>query len=400
MAAIINPNNSDSSRSIYVVNVVAACSIVFGRDTLRGILKYANLQQDWLIHVDPWDTTGRHEVYPETDGAIYAGGGDDVYHMLLNRSKHVVCCEASYDQSKSPIVSSDEEAIGKIAADHLLDCGYQHFAYYGVAHGASRNVGNMRYSGFDTELKCRDHSCKFVCPVSWPSGSERMSRSHRRTLIEWLDPLPKPIGIMTSDDTLAFDLAAAIRETKFKVPDDIAIIGVNNDELLCEAASPPLSSVDVDFQRLGYEAAKLLDRMLRGDNISKSQRHIQMSPLGIHQRVSTNQLAIDDKDLAAAIQFIRNHACDPCGVRDVLNHVPVARRWLEREFVEKVGRTPYEEILRVRIDQSKRMLLQLDLSVDEIARRCGYSATSNFNRIFRKVTGQTPAAFRRSCRSD
>ena len=138
------PASADSSRSIYVVNVVAACSIVFGRDTLRGILKYANLQQDWLVHVDPWDTTGRHEEYPETDGAIYAGGGGDVYTMLLNRSKYVVCCEASYDPSDTPIVSSDEVAIGRLAADHLLDCGYQHFAYYGIVHGVIRNVGNMR----------------------------------------------------------------------------------------------------------------------------------------------------------------------------------------------------------------------------------------------------------------
>lgn len=392
-------SKNKSSRRISVIGVVAACSINYGRDALRGIMRYANLHKDWLVHVDPWDTTGRHiEQFPETDGAIYAGGGDDVYELLLSRSRHMVSCEASHDPARTPVVSPDEPAVGAMAAEHLIDCGYKHFAYYGLYKVAPRNVSNQRCAGFVELLKSKGHECD-VCPVPWPTGDERMTRSHRRVLIKWLTPLPKPVGIMCTDDTLAFDLAAAVRETDFKIPDDIAIIGVNNDDLLCESASPPLSSVEVDWQRVGYEGAKLLDLMLRGKSVPKSKRHIQLSPLGIRQRVSTSHLALDDKDLAAAVRFIYDHACDPCGVRDVLEHVPVARRWLERQFVEKIGRTPYEEIMRVRIEQSKRMLVQLDLSVDDIALRCGYTATSNFNRAFRKVTGSTPASFRRRSRS-
>lgn len=384
---------------VHTVSVVAACSIIFGRDTLRGILRYANLQNNWQVYVDPWEATGRSlDEYPETDGAIYAGGGPAVYDTLLKKSRHMVCCDTAFMPSLTPIVSTDEIMVGEMAGEHLIECGYKHFGFYGATFGYPHTAGGKRLTGFQQVLGAAGMQCD-ICPLTWPSGAERMTRRHRDGLIDWIKPLPKPIGILCADDTLGFDLAAAAHETAFNVPDEIAIIGVNNDELLCEAASPQLSSVDIDFRRIGYEGAKLLDLMLQGKPLTPSMRRTEVRPLGVRQRVSTSHLAIEDKKLAAAVRYIRDHACDPCGVRDVLDHVPVARRWLERQFTDKVGRTPYEEIIRVRIDHAKRMLLQLDISVDEIASRCGYSATSNFNRSFSKATGTTPAAFRRESRS-
>ncbi len=394
-----NGRKSQAKRPNAVIGVVSDCSSAYGRNMLRGILRYASLQQKWQLHVDTWRVSAKLGQFPQTDGAILVGADDEVFKLMYQNSRHMVCCSGSYDASRTPVISLDDKAAGAMAADHLIDCGLEHFAFYGLQNRTINDFANQRLTGFEKELQSRGFDC-VVSPVSWQNEVDWMNREHRADLVAWLQSLPKPIGIMASDDFGAFDLLAACHEADLKVPDNIAVIGVNNDDLLCEAANPSISSVDVDFQRMGYEAAKLLHRMMRGKLESETLPHIKMPPLGIQQRTSTSQLTVDDKDLAAAIRYIRDHACDPCSVRDVMEHVKVTRRWLERKFVDKVGRTPYEEILRVRIEQSKRMLLQLDLSVDDIAGQCGYTATSNFNRVFRKVTGITPAVFRRTARCD
>jgi LacI family transcriptional regulator len=171
---------------------------------------------------------------------------------------------------------------------------------------------------------------------------------------------------------------------------------VNNDDLLCESAWPPLSSVEVDYSRMGYLAARHMDEMLNGKRMKRSQQYVLLPPLEVVQRQSTDVLAVNNADVAEAIRYIREHACRPCTVPDVLNHVPVGRRWLERQFNSTLGRTPHDEIIRVRIDAAQRLLLQPEISLDEIAARCGFSAYQNFIRTFRHVAGITPAAYRRT----
>jgi LacI family transcriptional regulator len=200
---------------------------------------------------------------------------------------------------------------------------------------------------------------------------------------------------MTFDDTHAHDLAEACLEAGIPVPEQVAIVGVNNDDLLCDSAWPPLSSVEADFTRIGYMAARMLDRMLSGETLDATERHVRLPPLGVVQRQSTSTLAIKDENLAEAVRFIREHACDPCSVTDVLREVPVGRRWLERQFVVQLGRTPHDEIARVRIESAQRMLRRPELGLEEIAFRCGFAGLKAFYQAFRKVAGTTPAAYRR-----
>src|SRR5581483_3121436 len=149
------------------------------------------------------------------------------------------------------------------------------------------------------------------------------------------------------------DLAAACREADIAVPEHVAIIGVNNDDLLCESAWPPLSSVEADFSRVGYAAARILDRLLTGESLAPEERVVLVPPLGVVKRQSTSTLAISDPNLAAAVRYVREHACDPCTVGDVLREVPVGRRWLERQFTVQLGRSPHDEIARVRIETAQ-----------------------------------------------
>ena len=275
-----------------------------------------------------------------------------------------------------------------------MDCRLEHFAFYGVRSNPS-DVAAKRLIGFCEALEQQGHSC-VPCSVEWPEGLSWLTHTHRPKLIEWLRELPKPVGILAVDDAAAHDLAASCLDAGIGVPEQVAIIGINNDDLLCESAWPPISSVEVDYSRMGYMAAKLLDQMLNGKPARTDQRHVLLPPLAVVQRQSTDVLAVKDKYVAEAIQFIREHACDPCGVPDVLKQVPVGRRWLERQFAGVLGRTPHDEIIRVRIDAARRLLLQPEISLDEIATRCGFSAYQNFIRTFRHITGNTPAAHRRA----
>jgi LacI family transcriptional regulator len=280
--------------------------------------------------------------------------------------------------------------VGRLAAEHLLDCRLQHFGFFGTL---GWKASDQRAAGFCEVLKARGYSC-LMSPAQWP-GLEAQTLKEERRLVSWVKSLPRPIGIFAVDDSAACDLAAACLKAQITVPDEIAIVGVNNDDLLCQSAWPPLSSVEGDFSRVGYTAAVILDRLLSGEKIPIDQRTVLIPPLGIVRRLSTDVLAVDDPQLSQAVSFIREHACDPCSIEDVLNHIAVGRRWLERQFALKLNRTPHDEILRVQMDAAKRLLLQPGLPIEDIATRCGFSSAPSLGRAFVRSFKITPAAFRR-----
>jgi LacI family transcriptional regulator len=180
------------------------------------------------------------------------------------------------------------------------------------------------------------------------------------------------------------------------VPDDVAVIGVDNDALLCELASPPLSSVIPNTHRTGYEAAALLDRMMRGKRVAPTAHLI--APLGVAARQSTDVLAVDDRAVARAVQFIREHACEGINVSDVLRAVPLSRRVLEQRFQRLLGHTPREEILHVRLNRVKQLLSETDLPLYLIAERTGFEHVEYLSVVFKRETGKTPSAFRDGAR--
>ena len=365
----------------------------YGRQILRGALSYANLQRRWRLHEELRPRREALEHWPACDGAIFGGGGMAVLDHVRQRSRCTIACSGAADPQLTPVVSLDDEGAGELAAQHLIECRLEQFAFYGSVAGGAAHIGRRRLAGFRRGLQRRGYDC-IDSPVPYPWDIDRLTHSHWPTLIQWLRELPKPIGIMATEDGVAHDLAAACLEAGIDVPDQVAIIGVNNDDLLCEGAWPPLSSVEPDFTRMGYHAAALLDRLLRGQELSAAERVVRLPPIGVVQRVSTSVLAVKEPALAEAVRFIRQHACDPCSVDDVVREVAVGRRWLERQFLAQLGRTPHEEIVRVRIDNAKRLLLRREFGVFHVAERCGFSKVQ-FMRAFRQLTGTTPAAYRR-----
>lgn len=211
-------------------------------------------------------------------------------------------------------------------------------------------------------------------------------------LMSWLKSLPKPVGILTFDDKLAERLLSACRWSELPVPTVIAVLGIGNDDLICQLTWPTLSSIDVPSERIGFEAAEMLERAMRGSTVPCPHR--KLLPVGITLRGSTASLAVQDPLIRSAAQYIREHAGQSIGVRQVARVLDVSTRTLDRRFTLALGRTVHQELIDVRMQQACKLLSETLQSVDDIAAACGYGAASSFSRAFHKHAGCWPTEYR------
>ena len=279
-----------------------------------------------------------------------------------------------------------------MAAEHFLERGYTNFGFFGSSRAC---YAILRETGFRRRLAQENYvvsSChagylpQLPVPTSWRQIDIRVRR--------WLRQLPKPVAIFTSNDIPARDLADMCQQLKLNVPDEVAILGVDNDELICEMTTPPISSIDTPAERIGYEAAAMLDRLMSGEVAPKKPMLLQ--PLQVITRQSTDTLATNDLAVAAALKFIRQHGGDEISVSDVVQASAQGRRMLECKFRALLGRTILEEIQRMRIEIVKDLLVSTNLSMPAISQRTGFSSAERLSVVFRKVTGVPPSKFRQS----
>ena len=226
----------------------------------------------------------------------------------------------------------------------------------------------------------------------WDSSSVLTWEEQQAQLCDWLRSLPRPIGIMACNDMRGQHVLDACRRINAAVPEEVAVIGVDNDELVCDLCDPPLSSVMPNPQRIGFEAAALLDRLMEGEKPQQMSKLVE--PLGIVTRQSTDVLAIEDPLVASAVKYIRQRACDGISVVDVLHHVPVSRSILERRFRKFIGRSPQSEIRNVQLKRVKQLLRETDLPLERIAALSGYDHPEYMSVVFKRELGQTPGQYR------
>jgi len=225
-----------------------------------------------------------------------------------------------------------------------------------------------------------------------PAHSGRQE-SEIKSIAQWLLHLPKPVGIMACYDFRGRQILSACRENEIAVPDEVAVMGVDNDAVLCELADPPLSSVNLNAHRAGYDAAALLDRMMKGETINHPGGHL-IDPLGVVARQSTDVLAVEDPGVVAAVRYIRAHACEGISVKDVLKAAPQSRRSLECRFKKLIGRTPHDEISRVQLNRVRQLLVESDLSLEQIAESAGFAHAGYLSTVFYQSVGVNPRAYR------
>jgi LacI family transcriptional regulator len=372
------------------VALLIETSNAYARGVLEGIVSYLRENRAWSIYLAEHGRGDRTPAWLANwrgDGIIARIENRHIAGALAKMSLPVVDVSAARLLPLLPWVETDDAEYAHLAAEHLLERGFQHFGYCGDDRF---NWSKWRSEHFSRMI--RERGC--ACSIYEPSESSRSNaESQVEDIADWVRRLPKPVGVMACYDLRGQQVLDACRRGNIAVPDEVAVIGVDNDELLCSLSDPPLSSIIPNTRRTGYEAAALLDQMMAGKKIRSLTRLIP--PLGVATRQSTDVLAVEDRNIVQAVRYIREHACDGITIKDVLRVAPQSRRVLESRFKKLIGRTPHEEILRVQFNRVKQLLTETDLALPLIAERAGFEHAEYLSVAFKREFGMPPSAYRK-----
>ena len=382
------------------VALLLETSTEYGRGLLRGIVRYSRLQGPWSLYVAPGHL---EQVLPRAKswrgtGIIARIRSPEMAKLI--RATGLPFVASSLDESRSSgrddkfgEIRTNSVAIARMAAAHLVERSLRHFAFCGfVGSGWSlrREEAFARYLA-DLGFPCQTHRIELANWMQRPNWIETWE-DEQPILVEWLKSLPKPVGLMACNDICGREVLQACAVAGLPVPDDVAVVGVDNDELMCELSNPPLSSVALDLEKAGYEAARLLDNLM-SDHVTGGYV-VEVEPVYVVTRQSTDIIAQRDPCVATALRFIKDHAGHGISVPDVVAHVGVSRRTLERRFLRSLGRSISSQITQHRLERAKRLLLETDLPSQRVATGAGFGSTKTFNRVFRRAVGVPPMRFR------
>jgi LacI family transcriptional regulator len=288
-----------------------------------------------------------------------------------------------------PYVGPDHDQIAKLAAEHLMERGLKNFAFCGKPAGIHPGL-DERGTTFAEVVRQSGGNCE-VFPADCPIDEDNWEMEQER-LAKWLHSLAKPVGVMACNDERGLQVLDACRRCSAAVPDEIAVIGADNDEHLCDLSIPPLTSVDVNAENIGYTAAALLDQMMQG--IKPPEMEQRLAPRGIFTRLSTDTVASDDDEVNRTLRYIRENSCQGLRVVDVLAYMGMSRASLQQRLKRIIGRTIHEEIERVRLARVKELLLSPEMTIKQVARATGFSSVQYMTRVFRAALAETPARYR------
>lgn len=357
------------------------------RQFVQGIIQYSRLHGPWVILASlyptpesPWNPS------VTCDGVIGGFYSLDLLQHFHQRKTPVVNVQSWADPNLVPTVRVDGHAAGRMAFEHLRERGFEHVAFVGVLEGAS----GLRRQGFIAAaeaagVKCHEFRTRSGT-ADWMFAPDELDA--------FLSTLPKPVGLLAGYEMTGWTVVGKCLDQGLDVPEEVAVLTVGNDDIISEACDIPLSSVTYPGERVGFEAAALLHRLMQGEKLDKAL--VEIPPTGVITRESTDVLAISDPDVAQAVRFIRERACQGVTVAEVLRAVPVDRRWLERQFRKRLGRSIMGEVYRVRVNRARSLLTGSTLAIPEIAEACGFSQLKSFGSAFHKISGWTPAAYRRT----
>jgi LacI family transcriptional regulator len=365
-----------------------------GRALLCGIANYAHHQGPWSFY---WEPGGLEKVWPvlrrsDADGIILRD--TEKLEQVLDYGLPAVVIGHQHTEIPGLVnVVTDSEAIGRMGAEHLLACGFKHFAFCGYARASQENApwSEIRRQYFSNHVV----EAGFARPMHFALSMTTQDWStQRQILARWLKSLPKPVGLMACNDDCSRQVMEACKLAELSVPDAVGVIGADNDEIICGLTNPPMSSVAINFERAGYEAAHALDGMMRRTHLAATRIRVMTSH--VVARRSTDFVASDEPNLTKALKFIRDQARGGISVNDVARSAGLSRRALEKRFRNLLGRTILEEIRRVRTDQIARLLVETEMTVAEIADLLGFADTQHIARYFRAGKHMSPLGYRKS----
>jgi LacI family transcriptional regulator len=370
------------------------------RRLIRGVARYVQEHEPWAIYLTPAGVEKSLTSWLRSwngDGVIVYANEADAEALLQSRLP-VVDLFGKLVSDTVPLVHADDRAIGRMGAEHLLERGFHRFGFWEYTH-PDTDWSIARREGFEQTITNAGCTCDvYRSPFPKPgSGGPDTWERQQHDLMAWLKRLPRPAGVMTSTDLSGQQLLEACLRAGVHVPEEIAVVGADNDELVCRIAIPPLSSVIINDEQRGYEAAALLDRLMAGERAPK--RPVLIEPVGVVTRASTDIMAIDDSAVAHAMRFLREHAAEEIGIDDVARAVAVSRTVLVRRFRRLVGRSIHQEIIRQRLNHAIQLLGETRLELKVIARKAGFRSQAYMNAVFQEKLGKTPGSFRNHLRS-
>jgi LacI family transcriptional regulator len=334
--------------------------------------------QKWLTSLD-------------ADGVMAHTWDIHFINSIVNLGLPAVICGLDKPTHKACRLSTDETGAGRMAAEYFMERGFINFAFCGFddmiwsrqkCDGFKRTLTE---AGFQTSIYRQPRTRRLRKPAN-----------EQPIIAAWLRSLSKPVALMTCNDDRSQDVLVACKIAECKVPDDVAILGVDNDELICNFSYPQLSSIALSTERAGYEAAKVLDKLMKGQKIAENEKEVTIFPLHVVTRQSTDIMAIEDKNVEQAVSFIRRHSREIIQVDDVAQAVGLSRRALEQHFRKALDHSVHEEIKYTRVNLMANMLIGTNLSVSQIAKLLGYPhATHNISRYFKQQKGMSPLEYRR-----
>ena len=360
----------------------------YGRGLLQGIGSYALANGRWALY---FEQRGMEERQPSWlrswrgDGIIFRGNDRAVVRAIQKAGVPAIDTHCEITDHGFPLVYVDEAAVAQLAVEHFVERQFQHFAFCTVLE---RTWVQWRREAFRQALADRG-----LVVHEFSTGKRELQWDEQcRALAQWAQGLPKPIAVLTAEDVCGLRLINACRTVGIRIPEEVAVLGVDNDELTCGVTWLPLSSIDLNTRGIGQAAAALLDRTMRG--LRPAAGPVWVPPSGVVTRQSTDILALDDADMVQALSFIRQHACNGLSVGDVVAHLAISRATLERKFARFLGRGPKEEILRIRLEQVKRLLRETDRTIAEICTLTGFTNDTHLSTAFKRQFGQTCGQYR------
>jgi LacI family transcriptional regulator, galactose operon repressor len=373
------------------VAILIETSGSYGRGLLRGVAKYNHEHAGWSTYFHPHglgDPPPAWLMNWKGDGILARVETRQIADVLSRSGAAVVNLRGTVADLGFPYVGPDHALIARLAAEHLLERGLRHFAFCGRPPGIHPGL-DERGDCFRNYIQsaggdCDVYSAGRDARDNWEREQERLAC--------WIKALPKPLGVMACNDERGLQVLDACRRCDASVPDEVAVIGVDNDEHLCDLSIPPLTSVDVNAERIGYEAASLLDQMMQGRKAAPAAQ--KLAPRAIVTRLSTDVIASDDAEVNRAIRFIRERGGRGLRVADVLVYVGMSHASLQQRMKKVVGRTIHEEIERTRLDRVKNLLLAPEMTIKQVAHEAGFSSVQYMTRVFRASVGETPARYR------
>ena len=360
---------------------------VYAREIVKGVMQYANLRSDWEFLMPPMYNVGsKLPFWHNADGIVTMAHTAETIKSLRQSKIPLVntARTLSAEQMQKlqvPTVLPDDAAVGRMAFEYLYE---RQFRVFGFCGHPSASWSLVRREAIAEQCRSRN------LPFSHTADAAHVSR-------DWILSLEPPCAILAGNDYYGWLAIDTCRTNGIAVPEEIAVLGVDNDEMLGNMCRPTLSSINVEAVRIGFEAGKMLHQLMQG---KKPERNlVEIPPIGVVTRHSTDVLSIADPAVAEAAHFIREHAAEAIAVEDVLNEVAMSRRNLERRFKRAMNRSLLHEIIRVRIDRACRLLRETSLDIERIAAQSGFNSHIRFTTVFHQVMKLTPTAYRKAHRT-